>query len=337
MQNEKILLGHGSGGKLSHQLIETVFLPFFSEGATPYQMDDAAVLAYPGKKLVFSTDSYVVDPIEFPGGDIGKIAVCGTVNDISMMGARPLFLTVGFIIEEGLAIDTLRRILGSMQMVAREADIRIVAGDTKVVPRGAADKLFINTSGVGVPLSENIPAGGRATEGDQIIINGPVAEHGIAVMATREGLEMDLELQTDSAPLNRLVEEIMQVSDGIHVLRDPTRGGVATTLNEIARQSDVAIALDENALPVTPVVASACEILGLDPLYIANEGKVLVICSREDTPRILETMHKNKYGRESRVIGSVISEPGGKVFLRTAIGGQRMIDMLAGEQLPRIC
>ena len=337
MKNEKILLGHGSGGKLSHQLIENVFLPFFAEEATPYQMDDAAVLDYPGKKLVFSTDSYVVDPIEFPGGDIGKIAVCGTVNDISMMGARPLFLSVGFIIEEGLGIDTLRRILASMQMVAREADIRIVAGDTKVVPRGAADKLFINTSGVGVPLSENIPAGGRAAEGDRIIINGPIAEHGIAVMATREGLEMDLELQTDSAPLNRLVEEIMRISDGIHVLRDPTRGGVATTLNEIARQSDVAIALDENALPVTPVVASACEILGLDPLYIANEGKVLVICSKEDTPRILETMRKNKYGGDSRVIGSVIAQPKGKVFLRTAIGGQRMIDMLAGEQLPRIC
>jgi hydrogenase expression/formation protein HypE len=336
MQYDKILLGHGSGGKLSHQLIAEIFLPCFAD-ETLAQLDDAAVLDFPGQKLVFSTDSYVVDPLEFPGGDIGKIAVCGTVNDISMMGARPLFLSVGFIIEEGLPVETLRRILASMQHAAQEAGIRIVTGDTKVVPRGAADKLFINTTGVGLPLTENIPTGAGARAGDLIIINGPVAEHGITVMATREGLEMDLALKTDAAPLNHLVAEIMAFSGAIHVMRDPTRGGVATTLNEIARQSGLAIRIDEKLLPVTPMVASACEILGLDPLYIANEGKILVICAPAEAPLILETMQKNKYGRESCLIGEVLEQPKGKVFLHTAIGGQRLIDMLAGEQLPRIC
>ncbi len=336
MQYDKILLGHGSGGKLSHQLIADLFLPYFSD-ETLKNMDDAAVLSYTGQKLVFSTDSYVVDPIEFPGGDIGKIAVCGTVNDISMMGARPLFLSAGFIIEEGLPVEILRRILASMKNVAMEAGVRIVTGDTKVVPRGAADKLFINTAGIGIPLTENIPSGAGAKLDDLIIINGPIAEHGITVMATREGLEMDLALRTDSAPLNLLVEEIMAVSGNIHVMRDPTRGGVATTLNEIAYQSDLAICIEENQLPVPAVVASACEILGLDPLYIANEGKILVFCPEEDSSRVLETMRKNKYGRESRVIGTVLEKPPGKVFMKTAIGGQRLIDMLAGEQLPRIC
>jgi len=336
MKYDKILLGHGSGGKLSHQLIEEVFLPYFSED-TLYKMDDAAVLEYPGNGLVFSTDSYVVDPIEFPGGDIGKIAVCGTVNDISMMGARPLFLSAGFIIEEGFSIEVLHRILTSMKNAALEAGVRIVTGDTKVVPRGAADKLFINTAGVGLPMAEKLPSGAGAKPGDQIIINGPIAEHGITVMATREGLEMDLSIKTDSAPLNHLVREIMAVSGEIHVMRDPTRGGIATTLNEIARQSEMAINIDENQLPITPEVSSACEILGLDPLYIANEGKILVFCSQDDTPRILEIMHKNKYGGAARVIGTVREEPRRKVILKTAIGGQRLIDMLAGEQLPRIC
>ncbi len=336
MQYDKILLGHGSGGKLSHQLIEDLFLPYFSNKSLK-ELNDAAVLDYSGQKLVFSTDSYVVDPIEFPGGDIGKIAVCGTVNDISMMGAKPLFLSAGFIIEEGLPLETLHRILASMHKSAEEAGIQIVAGDTKVVPHGAADRLFINTAGIGVPFSSNIPSGGRAAIGDQIIINGPIAEHGITVMATREGLNMDLSLQTDSAPLNGLVEKIMKVSEHIHVLRDPTRGGIATTLNEIARQSGVGICIDENKLPIAPAVASACEILGLDPLYIANEGKMLVICSPDDTSKVLEAMHGHKYGRASRIIGSVLEQPKSRVFLKTAIGGQRLIDMLSGEQLPRIC
>jgi len=336
MQYDKILLGHGSGGKLSHQLIDELILPYFSN-KTLKELNDAAVLDYSGQKMVFSTDSYVVDPIEFPGGDIGKIAVCGTVNDISMMGAKPLFLSVGFIIEEGLPLETLRRILASMHKAAEEAGIQIVTGDTKVVPNGAADKLFINTAGIGVPYTKNIPSGGRAEIGDQIIINGPIAEHGITVMASREGLAMDLALQTDSAPLNGLVEKIMTVSENIHVLRDPTRGGIATTLNEIARQSSVGIRIDENQVPIAPAVASACEILGLDPLYIANEGKMLVICSLDDTHRVLETMRAHKYGRESRIIGSVLKEPKNRVFLKTVIGGQRVIDMLTGEQLPRIC
>jgi hydrogenase expression/formation protein HypE len=336
MKPDKILLGHGSGGKLSHRLISDIFLPYFSD-KTPNNMDDAAVLPFHTDSVVFSTDSYVVDPIEFPGGDIGKIAVCGTVNDISMMGAKPLFLSAGFIIEEGLPVPVLERILSSMRTAADEADVRVVTGDTKVVPHGAADKLFINTAGVGIPLSEHIPSGCRAEAGDLVIINGPIAEHGIAVLAKREGLEMDLSLETDSAPLNNLVEMIMGVSDKIHVLRDPTRGGVATTLNEIAGQSGVAIRIDEQKIPVSAEVSAACEILGLDPLYIANEGKLIVICPADEGDRVVATMRKHKYGHNSCIIGTVVAQPAGKVFVRTAIGGQRLIDMLAGEQLPRIC
>ena len=336
MKPAKILLGHGSGGKLSHRLISEIFLPYFSDG-TPNKMNDAAVLPFHTDSVVFSTDSYVVDPIEFPGGDIGKIAVCGTVNDISMMGAKPLYLSAGFIIEEGLPVTVLERILSSMQTAAREANVRVVTGDTKVVPHGAADKLFINTAGVGIPLSEQIPTGSRAEPGDMIIINGPVAEHGITVMATREGLEMNLSLKTDSAPLNGLVEAIMSVSGKIHVMRDPTRGGVATTLNEIAIQSGVAIRIDEQKIPVSPEVSAACEILGLDPLYIANEGKLIVICPPDESERVLKTMRKTKYGHEACIIGTVVEQPAGKVFIRAVIGGQRLIDMLAGEQLPRIC
>jgi len=336
MGKEQILLGHGSGGKLSHNLIAEKILPFFTN-AELAKLDDAAVVNIDGRRVAFSTDSYVVDPIFFPGGDIGKIAVCGTVNDLAMMGAKPLFLSSGIIIEEGFELDHLQKILTSMRQMAEEAGVDIVTGDTKVVPRGAVDKIFINTSGIGL-VAQNISVSGHnARIGDQIIINGPIADHGITVMANREGLEMDVELRTDSAPLNHLVQKILDCAPEVHVLRDPTRGGVATTLNEIAIQSRVGIKIYEAELPVSPGVQSACEILGLDPLYIANEGKCLIFCAREKTGDIINLLKKQKYGAGARIIGEVLAESPGKVYMETLIGGQRIIDMLAGEQLPRIC
>ncbi len=333
---KRILLGHGSGGKLSHELISNVILPFFKNDELE-KLGDAAVLNFGDKKLAFSTDSYVVDPIIFPGGDIGKLAICGTVNDLAMMGAKPLYISAGIIMEEGLPLELLQQILQSMQTMADEAGVQIVTGDTKVVPHGAADKIFINTSGIGLVPDDIDINGDKAVPGDVVIINGPIADHGVTIMATREGLEMDLDLKTDSAPLNILVSEILAVTKEIHVLRDPTRGGVATTLNEIAAQSNVAIKLDEAILPVSKNVQSVCEILGLDPLYIANEGKCLVICPESEAEKVLRVMHKNKYGSQARVIGEILAEPAKKVYLKTLIGGERIVDMLAGEQLPRIC
>jgi hydrogenase expression/formation protein HypE len=334
--NSRILLGHGSGGKLSHTLLSDLFLKYFSNKELA-KLNDGAVLPFPGESLVFSTDSFVVDPIFFPGGDIGKLAICGTVNDLAVMGARPLYLSVGFIIEEGFPFQDLEQILNSMSKVSKEADIQIVTGDTKVVPKGAADKIFINTAGVGVLINDTHLSGEKARIGDKIIINGNLADHGVTVMAKREGLELDLDLKTDSAPLNKMIAEILDVVPDIRVLRDPTRGGVATTLNEIAQQSNVGICLKENDIPVSSQVNAVCEILGLDPLYIANEGKVLVFTPAAKTDDVLTVMRANKYGKESCTIGDVLIEPKSRVYMETAIGGQRMIDMLAGEQLPRIC
>ena len=336
IKDDKILLGHGSGGKLSHTLVNEIFLPYFNNPALS-KLDDGAIFETGGKKLAFSTDSYVVDPIFFPGGDIGKISVCGTVNDLSMMGARPLYLSAGFILEEGLPFNNLKKILQSMQEIANEAGIQIITGDTKVVPHGAADKIFINTAGVGEIIENVNVSGANAQVGDKILINGNIADHGVTVMAKREGLEMDIELQTDSAPLNKLVEEMLKAVPKIHVLRDPTRGGVATTLNEIAAQSKLGIKINEIDLPVSDNVQAVCEILGLDPLYIANEGKLLAFCPADMADALLDIMRKNKYGKNACIIGEVVEKPVGKVFLQTAIGGQRLIDMLAGEQLPRIC
>jgi hydrogenase expression/formation protein HypE len=333
---EKILLGHGSGGKLSHTIISEVFLPFFDNPILA-KFDDAAVLSVPNRDLVFSTDSYVVDPIFFPGGDIGKIAVCGTVNDLAMMGADPLYLSVAFIIEEGFLIDHLTIILKSMKAAADEAGVKIVTGDTKVVPNGAADKIFINTSGVGCRKKEVCVGGDQAQIGDVIIINGAIGEHGITVLASREGLALDISLNTDSAPLNHLVHDILKEVSSIHVLRDPTRGGIATSLNEIAHQSQVGIRLYEKNLPISSHVQAVCEILGLDPMYIANEGKCLTICPKTKAEHVLRIMRRNSYGTDACIIGEVIDRPKGKVFMETVIGGQRIIDMLAGDQLPRIC
>ena len=339
MKSDIILLGHGSGGTLSHRLLDELIVPILS-GIGPRDQNDAAVLPQVPGRLAFTTDSYVVDPLFFPGGDIGCLAVYGTVNDLAMAGANPLFISVGLIIEEGLAVADLQRVLESLRVAADRCGVSIVTGDTKVVPRGKADKLFINTAGVGVLEHPLKITGSGARPGDKVLINGPFGDHGMAVLAAREGLALTAPIVSDCAPLHLLVSALLaELGAAVHVLRDPTRGGVATTLKEIARQSDVAIVLDEIALPVTPAVAGACAILGLDPLFVANEGKVLVCVAPEAAEAALAIMHRHvpTGGPGPAVIGEVVGESGGKVRLRTAIGGVRAIEMLAGEQLPRIC
>ena len=336
MKNKKILLAHGSGGRASHQLIEDLFLPRFHNPLLE-KLDDSALFEVKSHRLAFTTDSYVVDPIFFPGGDIGRLAVCGTVNDLAMRGARPLYLSAAFILEEGLPIEDLERILNSMEQAAREAGVTIIAGDTKVVARGGADKVFITTSGVGVVEREGEVSGHNARVGDKVILSGTIGDHGIAVLSAREGLGFESDLESDVCPLNHLVQRMLQVSEGIHVLRDPTRGGLATVLNEVARQSGVGIELIEEEIPVSPQVVGACEILGFDPLYVANEGKLVAFVAPEDAERVLQVMREDRYGHQARIIGQVLPEPRGKVLLKTRIGGTRIIDMLPGEQLPRIC
>ncbi len=332
---DTVVLGHGSGGKLSHDLINRLFLPEFGRAA-PRALDDSAVVNVNGQRLALTTDSHVVSPLFFPGGDIGKLAVCGTVNDLAMVGARPIALTCGFVIEEGLSFEVLQRVVQSMREAAVEAGVFIAAGDTKVVQKGGADKLFINTAGVGSVDEKTNISGTNAQIGDMLIISGTIGDHGIAVMSAREGLNFETDLQSDVAPLNHLVAAMMDAGE-VHVLRDPTRGGVATTLNEIASQSDVGIELFESALPVKPQVRAACEMLGFDPLYVANEGKLIAIVKAGDAEKILGTMKQVKYGEEARVIGRVIETKSPQVRLKTSIGGTRIIDMLPGEMLPRIC
>ncbi len=336
MRHDKILLAHGSGGKLSHELVTELFLPVF-DSPELNRLDDRAEVQVAGARLAFTTDSFVVSPPFFPGGDIGKLAVCGTVNDLAMGGAEPLWLSTGFIIEEGFPVDKLRAITASMKKTADEAGVKIVCGDTKVVEKGSLDQIFINTSGIGmVPEGVDI-SGNRARPGDKVIINGFIGDHGIAVMAERQGLSFRNQITTDSAPLNGLVRSMLEVSKDIHVLRDPTRGGVATTLNEIAMQSNVGIVLREDSVPVRDEVMAACEILGFDPLYVANEGKVLAIVPPESADSVVTEMRKNRYGEDSVIIGEVVDDHHGKVVLSTGIGGKRIVDMLVGEQLPRIC
>lgn len=336
MKHDKILLAHGSGGKLSHDLVKEMFLPFFANPALE-QLDDRAEINIDGRVLAFSTDSFVVNPIFFPGGDIGKLAVCGTVNDLAMGGAHPLFLSAAFIIEEGLPTEDLAKIIESMKKTAEEAGVHIVTGDTKVVEKGSADRIFINTAGIGLTPEGVAVSGHNARPGDKVIINGFVGDHGIAVMAERQGLKFRDGIYSDCAPLNGLVEEMLKVTKDIRVLRDPTRGGVATTLNEIAGQSGVGILLEEKNIPVRDEVMAACELLGFDPLYVANEGKLLAVVPAGSAGAVVEAMRRHRYGAEARVIGEVTAEHPGKVVLKTAIGGSRIIDMLVGEQLPRIC
>lgn len=336
MTEEKILLDHGSGGKVSHAMFSDMILPLF-ENPELSKQDDGATLDIGGTKLAFSTDSYVVDPIFFPGGNIGDLAVNGTVNDISMCGADPQFISAGLIIEEGLPVKDLKIILESMAVAAKKAGVKIVTGDTKVVPKGKADKIFINTSGIGViPAHVNV-SGSNAKPGDRIIVSGTIADHGITVLSTREGLKFDSDIKTDSAPLNRMVQSLIRSGCDIHVLRDPTRGGLGTTLNEIASQSRVGMQINEPSLPVRGAVQGICELLGFDPLYIANEGKLIAIVPEEDAQKVLEIIQQDEFGKDAVIIGEVIKENPGKVFLQTAIGGTRIIDMLTGDQLPRIC
>jgi hydrogenase expression/formation protein HypE len=337
VKSDIILLGHGSGGRLSHQLLDELITPILS-GIGPRDQNDAAVLDTGGGRLAFTTDSYVVDPIFFPGGNIGDLAVNGTVNDLAMTGARPLALSVGLILEEGLAIDDLRRILEAMRAAADHAGVRIVTGDTKVVPRGKGDKIFINTAGIGVFDHGPEISGRGARTGDKVLINGTIGDHGMAVLASREGLELASDIRSDSAALGVLVADLLAtLGDDVHALRDPTRGGVATTLKEIARQSQVEITLQEDALPVAAGVAGACAILGLDPLYVANEGKLLALVDPGQAETALAVMRRHAEGHQAAIIGEVTATGSGRVFLNTAIGGRRTIEMLAGEQLPRIC
>lgn len=337
MNNDIVLLGHGSGGKLSHQLLDDLIIPNLSNVATEDQ-DDAAVLPITGSRLAFTTDSYVVDPIFFPGGDIGDLAVNGTVNDLAMSGARPYAISVGLILEEGLLLSDLQKILQSMKAAADKAGVKIVTGDTKVVPRGKGDKIFINTSGVGL-FEHDIKVGGSlAKPGDKVIINGTIGDHGMAILSSREGLEFEAPIETDSMSVNAMVADLLETfGTSVHVLRDPTRGGVATTLKEISVQSGVSITLQENGLPVTPAVQAACDILGLDPLFVANEGKLLTIVSADVADAVVARMQTHPEGEKACIIGEVSDAPAGKVYIQTAIGGRRSVEMLSGEQLPRIC
>jgi hydrogenase expression/formation protein HypE len=329
-------MGHGSGGKMSHDLITKIFLPAFDNDILRTG-DDAAPLALDGADLAVSTDAHVVSPLFFPGGDIGRLAVCGTVNDVAMLGARPLYLSAAFILEEGLPIETLQRVVASMQEAAREAGVKIVAGDTKVVERGKADGLYITTTGVGLRRKGYDVSGALARQGDAVLLSGPIGDHGIAVLGARGELGFQSTIQSDVAPLNHLIEAMLDASPNLHVLRDPTRGGLATTLNEIALQSGCCITLDEKTIPVQPAVSAACEMLGFDPLYIANEGKLVALVAAEDASRVLSAMQKTRYGEGAVRIGEVGSEPSGRVLLRTTFGTTRILSMLAGEMLPRIC
>lgn len=333
----QVIMGHGSGGRLSHDLIANLFLPPLDNEVLRAGNDAGVVQAAGSARLAVSTDSHVVWPLFFPGGDIGRLAVCGTVNDVAMMGAEPRFLTAGFILEEGLQLGLLELVVESMRSAAAEAGVQIIAGDTKVVERGKADSLYINTSGVGF-VREGVQIGGdRARPGDVVLLSGTLGDHGIAVLAARGELGFEAQVESDIAPLNHLVAEMLATGDGVHVLRDPTRGGLATTLNEIALQSGVGIALEETRIPVRPAVQAACEMLGFDPLYVANEGKLVAVVAPESAEAVLAAMRANRYGADAFRIGVVQAEPAGRVLLQTAIGTTRLVDMLAGEMLPRIC
>jgi hydrogenase expression/formation protein HypE len=338
---EQIVMGHGSGGRMTQDLVRQVFMPFLKNEPLLAGNDSATVtlLAEAGLqgRLSISTDAHIVSPLFFPGGDIGRLAVCGTVNDVAMAGARPLYLTAGFILEEGLPMDTLRRVVQSMQAAADEAGVQVVAGDTKVVEKGKADGMFITTAGVGwIPVGRVI-GGEQARPGDVVLVSGTMGEHGIAVLGARGELGFETDLQSDAAPLNHMIENILQVAPHVHVLRDPTRGGLATTLNEIAVQSSVAIFLEEISIPILPAVRAACDMLGFDPLYVANEGKLIVIVPPDEADAALEAMRSTPYGKMATRIGLVKETPQKRVLLHTLFGANRLLDVLAGEMLPRIC
>lgn len=343
--DDQIIIGHGSGGELTQTLIKNIFLPSF-ENQILTELNDSGIVDLDelstksqkvGHRIAISTDNHVVWPLFFKGGDIGRLSVCGTVNDLSMVGATPQYLTAGFILEEGLNVHTLERIVVSMKDAAQESGIKIVAGDTKVVEKGKADCIYINTAGLGViPDSINI-SGANAKPGDKVIISGTIGDHGIAVLEARGELGFVSEIQSDIAPLNNLVHSLLKVTGNIHSMRDPTRGGLATALNEIAKQSGVCIEIIEDDIPVNPAVESACEMLGLDPLYIANEGKMIVIVASHDSDLVLDKLRSHKYGKHAAIIGEVTGEPVGRLLMRTSIGSKRVVSTLSGELLPRIC
>lgn len=337
--SDQILLSHGSGGEMSHELIKNLFLRHFDNQILSNLSDSSVLGVCPGD-LVFTTDSYVVDPLFFPGGDIGKLAVCGTVNDLAVSGANPVYLSAGFIIEEGLEMEVLEKIVKSMADEAHNAGVQIVTGDTKVVGKGKADQLFINTSGVGFlnPRSYNISSGNEIKKGDKIIINGYTGDHGIAVLAEREHLNIaSQKIQSDCASLNKLISKIVRNIYGIRFMRDLTRGGLATVLCEISEARYYGIEIEENSIPVREEVRGICEMLGMEPIYIANEGKFITIVDPDESDELLSLMHTEKLGQHAAIIGEVVDEHPGRVIMKTEIGGTRIIDMLTGEQLPRIC
>ena len=333
---DTVLLGHGSGGKLSAELLRDIFLPAFQNPALS-RLNDQAIVSINGSRIAVTTDSFVVKPLFFPGGDIGSLAVHGTVNDLAMGGAQPLFLTVAFIIEEGLAMDVLRRVVTSLQRAAADACVQVITGDTKVVEKGKGDGIFINTTGIGlVPEGIELSAD-RARPGDVVLLSGPIGDHGIAILAQREGLEFESTIESDSAALHTLTAEMLKASTAVKCMRDPTRGGLSSALNEIAAQSRVGIELEESAILVREEVKGACEMLGLDPLYVANEGKLIAIVKEGVADKVLAAMRNHPLGRQAGIIGKVTARNSGLVIMRTPLGTTRIVDMLAGDQLPRIC
>ncbi|MCK5242352.1 hydrogenase expression/formation protein HypE [bacterium] len=336
-KSEKIiLLSHGGGGRLTQQLIRDVIVKYF-DNPILRQMDDGAVLDLPRNEIVFTTDSYVVNPLQFPGGDIGKLAACGTINDVVMQGAKPLYLSLGLILEEGYPVAELEKIMFSMAAVLKTTDVTLVTGDTKVVERGHGNGVFINTSGIGIRRLKENPHCSQAVPGDAVILTGSMGDHGIAIMSQREGLTLQSSLESDVAPLWDLLEPVFESLPKVHVLRDPTRGGVAAALCDIAQASEVGIRIEENKLPIKKEVQGVCDLLGLDPLYMANEGKALLLCPAEDACLCIEKLRAHPQGRAACRIGTVLSDPRGTVLLHTKLGGERVIDMPMGELLPRIC
>lgn len=334
--HDQIVLGHGSGGKLSAELLENVFLPAFRNPVLD-KLDDQALLRINGSRLAFTTDAFVVTPLFFPGGDIGRLAINGTVNDLAMSGARPLYLAAAFILEEGLATADLRRIVQSMSEAAEKAGVQLVTGDTKVVNRGKGDKIFISTTGIGVVERPVNISADRAQTGDKIILSGHIGDHGMAILSQRDNLEFEGVIESDCAALHTLVSDMLDVCTDIRCLRDPTRGGVATVLNELAARSSVGMLLQETAIPIRDTVRGACEILGLDPLYVANEGKLVAIVPSASAEAMVARMRQHPLGSETRIIGEVVEDHPRMVLMKTVIGGTRVVDTLFGEQLPRIC
>jgi hydrogenase expression/formation protein HypE len=336
-EGQRVILGHGSGGQLSNALLRDVLVPALAQAAPPGPLNDAAVIDVAGARVAFTTDTFVVSPICFPGGDIGELAVNGTVNDLAMMGAQPLALSLAYVIEEGLPMEDLAAVTASAARAAAAAGARIVTGDTKVVGRGAADRLFVNTAGVGVVPDGVAPSADRARPGDAVLLSGPIGLHGVAIMSVREGLEFEVEIASDTQALNGLVAEILAVEPDVRVLRDPTRGGLSSTLNEIAAASGVGVVLDEPSIPIPGPVRAACEMLGLDPFHVANEGKLVAIVPRTSAEAVLAAMRATPEGADAAWIGDVVADHPGMVTIRTIVGSERIVDMLVGEQLPRIC